>query len=62
MSIEPAQRSATIYQFPVGGRKAISAEASRPSGEAAPSRIATVSGGAWYHDAAIQESKLAGER
>ena len=62
MSIEPAQRSATIYQFPVGGRKGISAEPSRPSGEAPPSRVAAVSAGAWYHDAAIQESKLAGER
>jgi hypothetical protein len=62
MSTEPAPRSATIYQFPVGGRKAISAEPSRASGEAAAPRMAIVSGGAWYHDAAIQESKLAGER
>ena len=62
MSTETAQRSATIYQFPVGGRKGITTEPSRPSGEGVPSRVANVSGGAWYHDAAIQESKLAGER
>ena len=33
MSTESAQRSATIYQFPPGGRKGISAEPSRLSGE-----------------------------
>jgi Protein of unknown function (DUF2735) len=52
--------SATIYQFPVGGRAALGAR--RPDDTKASidlaSRVSeTVFGGAWYHEAAIQESK-----
>jgi hypothetical protein len=58
--------SAEIYQFPAGGRAALGG---RRYGEATPAvegsspRMTEVSvGGAWYHDAAIQESKPAWER
>ena len=58
--------SARIYQFPAGGRAALGA---RRTGEAKPAleqsspRMAEVTvGGAWYHEAAIQESKPAWER
>jgi len=58
--------SAKIYQFPAGGRAALGG---RRTGEAKPAveqsspRMTEVTvGGAWYHDAAIQESKPAWER
>jgi hypothetical protein len=55
------QGSARIYQFPAGGRSGVSTrrqgETQAPS-ELASSRVSEVAvGGAWYHDAAIQESK-----
>ena len=60
------QGSAKIYQFPAGGRAALGG---RRYGEAkpavelgAPSMNEVTVGGAWYHDAAIQESKPAWER
>ena len=60
------QGSARIYQFPVGGRAAIGGrrhDGITPSTELASSRgsEATV-GGAWYHEAAIEESKPVRER
>jgi hypothetical protein len=58
--------SAKIYQFPAGGRTALGGRRygeAKPAVEQGPPRVteATV-GGAWYHDAAIQESKPAWER
>jgi hypothetical protein len=58
------QESAKIYQFPVGGRSAI---AGRRYEETAaglgPSRVSEVAvADAWYHEAAIQESKPVRER
>jgi hypothetical protein len=52
--------SAKIYPFPVGGRAALGER--RPDETKASidlaSRVSeTVFGGAWYHEAAIQESK-----
>jgi hypothetical protein len=60
------QGSARIYQFPVGGRSALGGhrlDEIRTSTDLASSRVseATV-GGAWYHEAAIQESKPVRER
>jgi hypothetical protein len=60
------QGSARIYQFPVGGRSALGGrrmDEIKTSTDLASSRVgeATV-GGAWYHDAAIQESKPVRER
>jgi hypothetical protein len=60
------QGSARIYQFPVGGRSALGGRRHNEietSTNHALSRVseATV-GGAWYHDAAIQETKPVRER
>jgi hypothetical protein len=65
--------SARIYQFPVGGRSALGARRQDETRSAAdpgpnlgpnldpnlgPARASEVAvGGAWYHEAAIQESK-----
>ena len=58
--------SAKIYQFPVGGRSAIGArrfEDAKAVADHASSRVSEVAvSGAWYHDAAIQESKPVRER
>ncbi len=58
--------SAKIYQFPVGGRSALGArrhDETSPSVDLALSRMSDIAvGGAWYHDAAIQESKPGRDR
>ena len=58
--------SAKIYQFPAGGRAALGGrrygEAKPAAEQAAPGMTEVTVGGAWYHDAAIQESKPAWER
>jgi Protein of unknown function (DUF2735) len=59
------QGSARIYQFPVGGRSAIGGRSLNEikTTDLASSRMSEVTiGGAWYHDAAIQESKPVRER
>ncbi len=56
--------SATIYQFPAGGRAALGGrrhEAVKTATDLASSRVSEAAcGGSWYHEAAIQESKLEG--
>jgi hypothetical protein len=58
--------SAKIYQFPAGGRAALGGrrygEAKTAVEQGAPGISEVTVGGAWYHDAAIQESKPAWER
>jgi hypothetical protein len=53
--------SAKIYQFPAGGRSALGGrryETSNTVTDPASSRVSeVVVGGAWYHEAAIQEAK-----
>ena len=53
--------SAKIYQFPVGGRSATDRrryEETRSATDLALSRVSEVAcSDAWYHEAAIQESK-----
>lgn len=53
--------SAKIYQFPAGGRSALGGrryEEANTVTDLASSQVSEVAvGGAWYHDAAIQESK-----
>jgi hypothetical protein len=53
--------SATIYQFPVGGRSAAGGrrhDETKTTADLASSRVSEVAcGSAWYHEAAIQESK-----
>src|SRR6266699_364121 len=52
--------SAKIYQFPVGGRSGVSGrhqDETKTAADLASSRVSEVAvGGAWYHEAAIQES------
>ena len=48
-----SQRSATILQFPRGGRAA----PARTAAEAYPSLPKMVIGDAWYHDAAMQDEQ-----
>ena len=60
------QGSAKIYQFPVGGRAALGGrryDETKTAADLASSRVSEVAvGGAWYHEAAIQESKPVRER
>lgn len=53
--------SAKIYQFPAGGRSALGGrryQETRPAADLASPRVSEIAvGGAWYHDAAIQESE-----
>ena len=59
--------SATIYQFPAGGRAALGGRryedtnpATEPAGSSRVDEAACSS--SWYHEAAIQESKPVWER
>ena len=57
--------SARIYQVPVGGRAGLgvrSPDQAKTSTDLAARVSETVFGGAWYHEAAIQESKPVYER
>ena len=58
--------SATIYQFPAGGRAALAGrryeQASTATDLASSRANAAVYSGSWYHEAAIQESKPVWER
>ncbi|MGB8398628.1 DUF2735 domain-containing protein [Bradyrhizobium sp.] len=56
------RESARIYQFPAGGRGALGGRRygeTRIAIDLAASQIKTVDcSGSWYHEAAIQESKV----
>jgi len=58
--------SATIYQFPVGGRATLAGrryDEVRTTPDLASSLVSEiVYGGSWYHEAAIQEAKAERER
>ena len=60
------QGSATIYQFPTGGRAALGGrryDEPKSAIEQGASRVnETVCSGSWYHEAAIQESIAERER
>ena len=60
------RESAKIYQFPAGGRAALGGrryDETRTATGLASSRVSEVAvGGAWYHEAAIQEAKPVCER
>ena len=60
MNTETDQRSAIIIPFPAGGRKGLNQ--AQPTAEEASTRVPTVAGTAWYHDAAIVDAKRAWER
>jgi hypothetical protein len=52
--------SATIYQFPVGGRAALAGrryDEAKTATDLPSSRVSEIAyGGSWYHEAAIQEA------
>ncbi|MDP3078178.1 DUF2735 domain-containing protein [Bradyrhizobium sp.] len=58
--------SARIYQFPAGGRSALGGrryDEAKAITDLAVSRASEIAvGGAWYHDAAIQDTKPVRER
>ena len=57
------QTSATIYQFPVGGRKGLNRDQQKPATDLVRPQVAPAAiVGAWYHDAAIQDTKRVSER
>lgn len=57
--------SATIYQFPVGGRAALAGHRygeTKAVADLAASHVnASAVSGSWYHEAAIQEAKPVSE-
>jgi hypothetical protein len=58
--------SARIYQFPAGGRSGLGSgrrDETTTAADPASSRASEVTvGGAWYHEAAIQETKPVRDR
>jgi hypothetical protein len=60
MAMNVSLPSAKIYQFPVGGRRALPGYRAdnKPSAEEAAPRIATTG---WYHEAAIEEARRGSE-
>ncbi len=62
MTASSYQQSAKIYQFPTGGRAALAGrrDEAMPVENFAMPRIARVaSGGAWYHEEAVQTAERA---
>lgn len=61
MTTNLSQPTAKIYQFPVGGRAALSGcrEVAKPAADHSAPRVAVGSG--WYHEAAIEEAKRSSE-
>jgi hypothetical protein len=61
---EPIRQSAQIYRFPIGGRGGVVVyDQAKPAPDARLQRVAnTTFGGAWYHDAAIQDASCPSER
>lgn len=56
MTTNAQRESATIYQFPVGGRAGL-APRSGLDRSRAPESLPTIAyGGSWYHDEAIREA------
>jgi hypothetical protein len=54
--------SATIYQFPVGGRDALRGHGQQPRpADLAPALGPDIVSSGWYHDAAIRESEQSRE-
>jgi len=62
MSEQVLQTSATIIPFPVGGRRSLAAKRDDVNAATEARSPAVSFGGAWYHDAAIEESKRVRER
>lgn len=60
----PSSQTATIYQFPVGGRAGLNASRNnvRPFGEMMPRAGSLASADAWYHQVAIQQEAADNDR
>jgi hypothetical protein len=59
MTTDVQRTSATIYQFPAGGRRGRGGPQPKPEPEVRmPDAVASALGAAWYHDAAIQDSAI----
>lgn len=62
MSTSSVQHTAEIIQFPVGGRKRLAeAKTFAPATDLERQAATIAVSDAWYHDAAIQDSKRVGE-
>ena len=62
MTASSNRQSATIYQFPKGGRATLGGrrDVAKPVENFAATRIAKVAlGGAWYHEEAVQSAERA---
>lgn len=57
MNTSTHTQSATILQFPAGGRRGLTANhAQTVAAEAMAQRVSDAVSGAWYHEAAIRET------
>jgi hypothetical protein len=62
MTASSYRESATIYQFPKGGRAALGGrrdEANTAEKLAVPRTARVTSGSAWYHEEAVQQAERA---
>lgn len=57
MTTNQMRETATIYQFPVGGRAGLAGHREAVHQAAAPAD-AIVCGGSWYHEEAIRDAEL----
>ena len=57
MNRSTEQGSATIYQFPVGGRSRAGIKSSDTNAAVAVSAPRISFGGSWYHEEAVQEAQ-----
>lgn len=60
MTASSYRESATVYQFPKGGRAALSGrrdEAKAVENSAVPRIARVASGGAWYHEEAVKAER-----
>ena len=61
MSTSASHGSATIYEFPAGGRAALGGrrygEANLPTDHVSSPVVETICSGSWYHQEAIEEAK-----
>ncbi len=62
MSTGSVQTTAQIIQFPAGGRKALTARQVAPLTDLETQAAGVFAGDAWYHQAAIDDSKRIGGR
>ncbi|MCX7314354.1 MAG: DUF2735 domain-containing protein [Hyphomicrobiales bacterium] len=57
MTTNVTQTSATIYQFPIGGRRSVADRREQPKPATDLRLVASAAlSGSWYHEAAIQDS------